>query len=233
MTEKQNVRDFFQVFVRFRVRISTNSLGNPSNQAQEKMNLLKPLSRRGVFTPTNAHHMKPLRLIFAAIICLVSIAVAAQETNSAKSNGKSRTEGLRKITPNKDSSSQGLTRIYSHSDEDWEDRADIDVDQINATVEAAVSDVMKSVDVALRHIDIPAVNVQLSRIVIPAMDMENIHLPEIEIPEIDIDIPEILGLEIDHDHFESSRHQHDHFQHDKEKVKDKDKEKTKGLKKIK
>jgi hypothetical protein len=164
------------------------------------------------------------RLIFTVIFsCLVSTAVMAQATGQQLNR-------LVKVQTKKDS--LGLKRIYRSWDEDDEERLERDLAHLDVTIQAAVD----RVDLALRNMDIPPVDVEIPEIEIPAMDMEDIHIPEINIPEFDIRIPDI-DVDIDHDRFDFDRDHHSDTEGIKDKDqsgkdKQKDKEKKKGLVKI-
>lgn len=171
------------------------------------------------------------------LLAFVSIMAQAQE-KSTDQKSRHKSQGLRRIDTKHDSLSQGLKLIYSSPDEDWEDRLDMDLKDLDVTIDAAVSEAMKSVDAALRDMDF---DINIPEIEIPEVDVDDIDIPEVDIPAIKIHIPKLDNLDgdFDHDRFDrGSMYRKTDQQMDKEKVKsgtkekDKDKDKKKGLVKI-
>jgi hypothetical protein len=155
------------------------------------------------------------------IILLATITGFAQDTRKTEKKNDEQQEPSRK---------DGLKRITPARHWDY----DIDEDAMEANIERAVENAMKSVDVALgkmeinlKHLDIEPINIHIPEINIEPVE---VNIPEINIPPIEVNIPQFnFDFKTNFNH-----HFRHHFNSDNDDDNDKSdkQDKSKGLKKI-
>ncbi len=195
------------------------------------------------------------RILLVLIVLPLSISGYSQESNPKKNaTGQSKTDDTDKET----SPAKGLRNIETRSQRhNWDVNVHIDQKAIEASIESAVENAMKSVEVARAlgklEIQIEPIEIDLGKLDIDIGPIEiNIPALDINIEPIDIDLDDMkIDVDADRDVVDRDDDDEESIQReplsdvqvdrDKVKVKDKadkeksykrDKDKSKGLKKI-
>jgi len=187
------------------------------------------------------------RILFAClIIFVISIPGFSQENPKKSIAPRADQQSKTDETNEETSKAEGLRKIKTRSQlRDMDVNIHIDQKMLEASIESAIENAMRSVDVALERLEI---NIEPIEIDLRSLDMDA-HPIEINIPDLNINIeiePVEVDLDIDNemdqDRFDRDNDDGDRRANDKWKEKSDDekdtsdradKDKSKGLKKIK